>query len=160
MVWFTDTLEGIKYIKLFENRDQTLKATTKAQRYVVNKLELYWMAENVDEDQVLIEEVPDYSYYYVKKFDENKNLIRYQSLMQVTIINNCYVFSLDEERVKEVAFIESIDLLMDIKTMLNIGVKPQYSLLDENKENRLDNYTVEMSPNGLYSFWVHQILLQ
>jgi hypothetical protein len=114
----------------------------------------------VDEDQIMIEEVPDYSYYYTKKFDENSNLVKYQSLMQITVINNCYVFSLDEERPKEVAFIESIDMLMDIKKMINIGVKPQYSLLDEDKDNRLDNYTVEMSPSGLYAFWVHQILLQ
>ena len=36
--------------------------------------------------------------------------------------------------------------------MVNIGVKPQYSLLDEDKDNRLDNYTIEMSPGGLFSF--------
>lgn len=73
-------------------------------------------------------------------------------MIQITIINNTYVFSLDEERPKEVASIESVDLLMDITKMVNIGVKPQYSLLDEDKDNRLDNYTVEMSPNGLFSF--------
>ena len=44
--------------------------------------------------------------------------------MQITVINNCYVFSLDESSIKEVAFIESVDLLMDIKKMVNIGVKP------------------------------------
>ena len=77
LVWFTDAIEGISYIKLFENRDQTLQPTTKAQRYKVNTFDLFWLAENIDEDQILIEEVPDYSYYYVKKFDENKNLVRY-----------------------------------------------------------------------------------
>jgi hypothetical protein len=30
LVWFTDIYDGIKCIKLFENRDQTLKATTQA----------------------------------------------------------------------------------------------------------------------------------
>ena len=160
LVWFTESYLPLCYIKLFENRDQTLMATTQAQRYEVKQLDLEALAGFVDEDQILISEVPDYSHYYTKKMNERGELVKHESLIQITIINNTYVFTLDEERPKEIAAIESVDQLMDITKMLNIGVKPQYSLLDEDKDNRLDNYTIEMSPSGLFAFQIHQILQQ
>lgn len=129
-----------------------MESTTQAQSYEIKTLDLASLDGFVDEDQILICEVPDYSHFYHKKMNESGELEKHQSLIQITIINNTYVFSLDEERPKEVASIESVDLLMDITKMVNIGVKPQYSLLDEDKDNRLDNYTVEMSPNGLFAF--------
>jgi hypothetical protein len=56
--------------------------------------------------------------------------------------------------------LESIDLLMDLKKMGNLGFAPNYSILDEDRDNRFDNKFIKMSPNGLYSFSVKQVLTQ
>jgi hypothetical protein len=80
--------------------------------------------------------------------------------LQITIINHCYIFSLDEEKPKEVASLESIDLLMDPKRMLNLGFKPQFALLQEDKDNRIDIKTIVMSPDGLMSYEIKQSLME
>lgn len=51
-------------------------------------------------------------------------------------------------------------MLMNVKKMFNLGFKPQYIILDEDKDNRLDTKVIEMSPNGLYCFEIRQILHQ
>lgn len=158
LVWFSANSDCLKYIKLFDDRNQTLNTTNEAQRYQVYSLDIYKMASYTDEDQIMISEVPDYSYHYQKRKNASGRIEKYQTLLQLTIINNCFIFTLDGEVATEIASVESIDHLMNFKRIVNCGFKPCYSLLDEDKDNRLDNRTIEFSPNGNYCFEVIQIL--
>jgi hypothetical protein len=39
------------------------------------------MCNYVDEDQIMVEELPDYSYHYVKRLDKDGKLEKYQNLV-------------------------------------------------------------------------------
>jgi len=81
-------------------------------------------------------ELPEYSAAYQQSIDENGEIRRYNTLMQITIVNDAYVFSLDKpESPTQIATIDSIDLLMDPAKMLNLGFRPQIAELDEEKND-------------------------
>lgn len=82
-------------------------------------------------------------------------------MVQITVLNNAYIYSLDTfDHPYEVAYIESIDILMDAKKMINIGFKPVCSIPDEDKDNRYVKKSIQMSPNGRYSFENEQVYHQ
>lgn len=80
-------------------------------------------------------------------------MVSYKTLMQVTIINDCYVFSLDNPaRPAQISHIESIDLLMNPEKMINIGYRPQYAEIDEEMNDQIRIKEIIYNQNADYFF--------
>ena len=82
----------------------------------------------------MFSELPRFSSLYQQSIDENGEIVKYKTLMQVTIVNDVYAFTLDDpETPTQIGYMDSIDLLMDEKTISNFGFRPEYAYLDEEK---------------------------
>ena len=90
----------------------------------------------VDDDQVMFSELPAYSTAYQSTIDAKRNIVKYKSLMQVTIVNDAFVFCFDEpDNPVQIAYIESIDMYMEEGHVTNPGFYPEYAYLDEEKND-------------------------
>ena len=108
----------------------------------------------------MFSELPAYSSAYQNTIDARGEIVRYRSLMQVTIVNDAYVFCFDDpDHPIEIAQIESIDMFMEEGNVTNPGFFPEYAYLDEEKDDDLVRRKQIMFNNTAQYYYVAEQVL-
>jgi hypothetical protein len=81
LIRFRDGTLNLEYFKLFDHRKQAIENSTQALRLPMGNLDISLIGNYVDEDQISVIEVPEYSYYYMRRKTKTGAIERYQSLV-------------------------------------------------------------------------------
>jgi hypothetical protein len=93
------------------------------------------LLQQAESKLVLMSRVPSKSHLYLKRQTEDDEREHYRSLVQVAISNNVFVYCLDNpEKPFEVEQIQSIGMLMEYGTCLNLGINLEFAYLDPEDE--------------------------